>query len=204
MFQQICKVKKHKNRFSVNLQNLLYTIFCKSTVIYLFAPWYLASTCPPPLSSPSPSAVPRVPPSPPPLSPSSPAPAAPRSAPSPYRPPSSPSCPSGPRCSTLKTQSRITEMVPEQTPDVPHWKLKVESQRLNLRDGAKSDIWGSIHKAESQRRNQRAVAKSDIQRNIYKDTWFDTFLPHWIYRYRTRAKSDIWGKSISLCCALLW
>ena len=32
MLQSIRKVKKHKNRFSVNSQNLLCTIFCDSTV----------------------------------------------------------------------------------------------------------------------------------------------------------------------------
>ena len=32
MLRSIRKVKKHKNRFSVNSQNLLYTIFCESTV----------------------------------------------------------------------------------------------------------------------------------------------------------------------------
>ena len=33
MLRPIRKFKKRKNRFSVNLQNLLYTIFCESTVL---------------------------------------------------------------------------------------------------------------------------------------------------------------------------
>ena len=37
MLRPIRKVKKRKNIFSVNSQNLLYTIFCESTVIeYLY------------------------------------------------------------------------------------------------------------------------------------------------------------------------